>query len=152
MDRAIIGVGNVLMMDEGVGVHCVRAIAEDRVPKGVMIFDGGTEGYGLIDVISDLDRLVIIDCVKGGERAGTIYSFDPSDVGIARDRYQASIHQAGICEVLDAAALVGKRPRTTVIGVEPKTLEIGMDLSQVLRGRLGRVIELALEAVTDEGT
>ena len=103
-----------------------------------------------MDVLTDIDRLVLIDCVKGGQAPGTIYRFDPKDVAVARDRYQASIHQAGILEILQTAALVGKDPVTTVIGIEPETLKIGMELSPTLRLRLPELTELAVKTVEED--
>jgi len=145
--RAILGVGAVLLSDEGVGVHAVRLLEEMEVPEGVVVFDGGTEGLGLMDFITSVDRLVIIDCVRGGQEPGTVYMFEPGDLGSAPDIYQTSIHQVGILEVLHMADLVGSRPWTTVIGVEPASLEIGEALSPVVLEKLQLVAGLALEEI-----
>jgi len=145
----ILGVGNVLLTDEGVGIHAVRRLEQMELPEGVTVFDGGTEGFGLMDVIADLDRLVVIDCVRGGEPPGTIYCFDVGELGVPIDKFQTSIHQVGILEILHLVELVGKRPHTTIVGVEPASLEMNMELSDVVEAKLDAVTRLALEKVQE---
>ena len=150
MQKAVIlGVGNVLLTDEGVGIHAVRRLEQMELPEGVTVFDGGTEGFGLMDVIADLDRLVVIDCVRGGEPPGTIYCFDVGELGVPIDKFQTSIHQVGILEILHLVELVGKRPHTTIVGVEPASLEMNMELSDVVEAKLDAVTRLALEKVQE---
>ena len=150
MQKAVIlGVGNVLLTDEGVGIHAVRRLEQMELPEGVTVFDGGTEGFGLMDVIADLDRLVVIDCVRGGEPPGTIYCFDVGELGVPIDKFQTSIHQVGILEILHLVELVGKRPHTTIVGVEPASLEMNMELSDVVEAKLDVVTRLALEKVQE---
>ena len=150
MRRAVIlGVGNVLLTDEGVGIHAVRRLEQMPLPDGVSVFDGGTEGFGLMDVIADLDRLVVIDCVRGGEPPGSIYCFDVGELGVPIDKFQTSVHQVGILEVLHLVELVGKRPHTTIVGVEPASLEMNMELSDVVASKLEAVTRLALEKIQE---
>ena len=145
--RVVLGVGNVLLGDEGVGVHAVRRLLERGLPSGVEAFDGGTEGFGLLDLVSACSRLVVVDCVRGGAAPGTIYRFEPGDLPAAPDRYATSIHQAGILEILHLAGLVGQCPRTTIVGVEPAVLEIGEALSPVLAARLDAICEIAAREI-----
>ncbi len=150
MNKAVIlGVGNVLLSDEGVGIHAVRTLEKESLPEGVEVFDGGTEGFGLMDVIADLDRLVVVDCVRGGEPPGTIYCFEVGELGVPIDKYQTSVHQVGILEILHLVELVGKRPRTTIIGVEPASLEMNLELSDVVAPKLNAVAQLALKKVQE---
>jgi len=142
--RVVLGVGNVLLGDEGVGVHAVRRLLERGLPPGVEAFDGGTEGFGLLDLVSTCSRLVVVDCVRGGQAPGTIYRFEPGHISVARERYATSIHQVGILEVLHFAALVGQRPRTTIVGVEPAVLEVSRALSPAVAARLDAVCETAI--------
>ncbi|MFO8073694.1 MAG: HyaD/HybD family hydrogenase maturation endopeptidase [Polyangia bacterium] len=145
--RGILGVGNVLLCDEGAGVHAVRRLERSGAPPGISLFDGGIEGFGLMDIVAEQDRLVVIDCVRGGEEPGTIYRFEAEDVTAAPDRYQTSLHQVGILEILHFVELVGRRPRTTVVGIEPLRVEIGEKLSDLVAARLPRLGELAIEQV-----
>jgi hydrogenase maturation protease len=144
----VLGVGNVLLGDEGVGVHAVRRLIDRGLPPGIEAFDGGTEGFGLLDVVSSCARLVVVDCVRGGEGPGTVYRFEPGEIDMVSDRYATSIHQVGILEILHLAALVGQRPRTTIVGVEPASLEIGIGPSAAVAARLEAVCDLALAEIT----
>ena len=72
----VFGVGNILLSDEGVGVHIAHELQKMELPLGVDIIEGGTDGFGLINIITETDRLVVIDSVKGGKKPGTIYKFD----------------------------------------------------------------------------
>jgi hydrogenase maturation protease len=146
--RAIIGVGNVLLGDEGVGVHAAHALKHRPLPPDIEVLDGGTEGLGLMDAICGLDRLVVIDCVRGGEAPGTIYRFDWGDrqsEPARRLKTSTSVHQTSLADVLDRVALVCELPRTTIIGVEPRCLEMSLELSEPVAARLETVCALALE-------
>jgi hydrogenase maturation protease len=147
--RAIIGVGNVLLSDEGVGVHAVRLLARRATPKRIAILDGGTEGLGLMDAIVGLDRLVVIDCVRAGHVPGTLFVFDWDDGSPHTGRAMSSAHQVSVADLLGHVALLGRGPRTTIIGVEPESLEIGTSLSATVAAQLERVCAMALRAAED---
>ena len=146
--RAIIGVGNLLYTDEGVGVHAVRALMKKKVSPEILIFDGGTEGFGLMDLIVNLERLVIIDCLRSGEKPGTVYKFDFDELKFNKSKnYQTSIHQCQISDVLSLSTMIGKPPRTTIIGIEPASLEISMELSSVIAELIPAICEISLKEV-----
>lgn len=145
--RAIIGVGNLLYSDEGVGVHVARRLLEGDIPPGVAVWDGGTEGLGLMDAIVGLDRLVIVDCVKAGGAPGTIYRIDWNDLPAEAREEKTSFHQATISDVLENVALVTDPPHTTIIGVEPEHLEFGLELSTVVSAKLDAICRLALNEI-----
>lgn len=142
----ILGVGNLLLSDEGVGVHVAEKMMKMDLPHGIEVIEGGTDGFGLIDIISEADRLVVVDAVKGGAKPGSIYKFNIEDVPDSPKMYKTSVHQVGILEVVHLSELITeKRPQTTVIGIEPESVEMGMELSATVGAVVPRVIELALE-------
>ncbi len=144
--QAVIGIGNLLFRDEGVGVHAARALMRFDVPPHIVVRDGGTEGLGLMDVIVGLTRLVLLDCVRGSGEPGTIYCFDWGDVPDASaSSAPTSQHQADIGDVLRHVALIAEPPRTTVIGVEPRSLDLGLELSRPVAEQIPTVCRLALE-------
>lgn len=143
----ILGVGNLLLSDEGVGVHVVRELMRMRLPSGVSVVEGGTEGFGLLNIITETDRLIVIDAVKGGASPGSIYRFDIDEIRDCPSGFKTSIHQIGILEVLNLSRLIGHTPRTTVIGIEPKSLEMGMELSPEVKEKIPRIITLILEEI-----
>jgi hydrogenase maturation protease len=141
----ILGVGNLLLSDEGVGVHVANELMKMSLPPEVTVVEGGTDGFGLLNIITDANRLIVIDAVKGDAAPGSIYRFDFGEVRHCPSGFKTSVHQIGILEVLDLSELIGKTPRTTVIGVEPKSLEMGMELSSEIKARIPRIIELILD-------
>jgi len=141
----ILGVGNLLLSDEGVGVHVANALMNMNLPPEVSVVEGGTDGFRLLNVITETDRLIVIDAVKGGAESGSIYRFDIDDVRNCPVGFKTSVHQIGILEVIDLSELIGKRPHTTIIGIEPKSLEMGMELTPEIKAKIPRVIELIFE-------
>lgn len=141
----ILGVGNLLLGDEGVGVHAAWRLCSMSLHPDIRIVEGGTEGFGLLDVISGAERLIIIDCVKGGGNGGEIYRFSIDDAMCCPDRFKTSVHQIGILEVVHMAEFIAHKPVTTIIGVEPVSIEMSMELSETVSKILPRVIALALE-------
>ncbi|MDI6889351.1 MAG: HyaD/HybD family hydrogenase maturation endopeptidase [Thermodesulfovibrionales bacterium] len=147
----ILGVGNVLLSDEGVGVHVANELMKMDLPSNVTVVEGGTDGFHLLNVITEADRLIVVDAVKGGGAPGSIYRFDINEVRNCPAGFKTSVHQIGILEVIDLSGLIGKTPQTTVIGVEPKSLELGMELSPEIKTKIPRIIELIFEELKKSG-
>ncbi len=145
----ILGVGNVLLSDEGVGVHIANELMKMALPPEVSVVEGGTDGFGLLNIITEADRLIVVDAIKGGAPPGSIYRFDIGEVKNCPSGFKSSLHQIGILEVLDLSALIGKTPRATVIGIEPKSLEMGMEPSPEIKAKIPRLIELILGELKD---
>ena len=145
----ILGVGNELLSDEGIGVHTVKELSKKELPPGVEVMDGGTDGFSLINIIVEADRLILIDCVRGGSKPGTIYKFDIEDAPSCSDKFKTSVHQISILEVIHLSELVGKTPETTVFGIEPKSISTSMELTSDVKAKIPRVIELVLEEVDE---
>ena len=144
----ILGIGNILLSDEGIGVHVANELFKRVLPENVSVVEGGTDGFRLLNVITEADRLIVIDAVRGGDEPGAIYRFDIDDVKRCPSGFKTSVHQIGILEVIDLSGLIGKTPHTTIIGVEPKSLEMSMELSPEIRDKMPRIIEIVLEEVS----
>ena len=143
----ILGVGNLLLSDEGLGVHVARKLMEMDFPPEVEVLDGGTDGFGLMHALLEADRLILVDAVRGGGAPGSIYRFGIEDCPPFPDIFKTSVHQISILEVINLSGLIGSTPRTTVIGVEPKRLEMGMELSPQIEATIPKVIQLIKEEV-----
>jgi len=141
----ILGIGNLLLSDEGVGVHVANELMEMDLPEGVSVVEGGTDGFRLLNIITEADRLIVIDSVKGGAAPGSIYRFHLDDIKNCPTGFKTSVHQIGILEVINMSGLIGKTPLTTVIGIEPLSLDMGMELSPEIREKIPRIIELVLD-------
>ncbi|OGW51821.1 MAG: Ni,Fe-hydrogenase maturation factor [Nitrospirae bacterium RBG_13_43_8] len=139
------GVGNLLLSDEGVGVHVATELMKTKLPPEVSVVEGGTDGFRLLNVITEADRLIVIDAVRGGAEPGSIYRFDIDDVRNCPSGFKTSVHQIGILEVIDLSELIGKKPHTTIIGIEPKSLEMGMELTPEIKSKVPRMIDLIFQ-------
>jgi len=141
----ILGIGNLLLSDEGIGVHVANELLKMDLPPEVSVVEGGTDGFRLLNIITEADRLIVIDAVRGGEEPGSIYRFDINEIKNVPTGFKTSVHQVGILEVINLSELIGKTPHATVIGVEPKSLEMSMELSPEVKAKVPRVIELVLD-------
>jgi hydrogenase maturation protease len=138
----ILGVGNLLLSDEGVGVHIAQKMMKMTMPPEVQVVEGGTDGFGLVSVITEADRMILIDAVKGGGEPGSIYRFEIGDCPPFPDIFKTSVHQISILEVINLSGLIGSTPRTTIIGIEPACIEMGMELSPVVSTKIPKVIQI----------
>jgi hydrogenase maturation protease len=143
----ILGVGNLLLSDEGVGVHVAQEMMKMDMPPEVHVVEGGTDGFGLVNIIVQADRMLLIDAIRGGGQPGSIYRFEMEDCPPYPDIFKTSVHQISILEVINLSSLIGSTPRTTIIGVEPACLEMGMELSPDVAAKIPKVITLIREEI-----
>jgi len=140
----IVGMGNILMSDEGVGVHIVEAMRDGNLPENVELLDGGTASADLLDSLGHRDKVIILDAVKGGNEPGTLYRFSRDDVALQSQKL-LSLHQVSLLETLAMADLLGCLPRQILIfGIEPRKVDWGLELSPDVASVVPRVIELVL--------
>jgi hydrogenase maturation protease len=127
---AVLGVGNLVMSDEGAGVHCVQQLAASgQLPAGVAAIDGGTSTHELLDDLSDLDLLVVIDAVATGGAPGTLIRLEGDRIPQAFSN-KLSPHQHGINDLLATLTLIDRAPRRVVLhGVTPARIALGLELS-----------------------
>jgi hydrogenase maturation protease len=134
----VIGLGNPLMSDEGIGVHVIRKLSEhqDKFPS-VEFIDAGTGGINILHLIANRKKAVIIDCAKMGKKPGTIKQFEPADVKTAKKMTHFSLHEADILRIIDLSKLLGECPeQIAIFGIEPESLKLGQKLSQTLAGKM----------------
>ena len=141
----ILGVGNLLLRDEGVGVHVATNLMGLPLPGTIEVIEGGTDGFKLFHLIMEADRLIVVDCVKGGGEPASIYRFDIDDFDHFPDIYKTSVHQISITEVINLSGTMRTPPATTIIGVEPAEIFMSMELSEAVRAKVPRVLEIVLE-------
>jgi len=126
----VIGVGNLLLGDEGVGVHAIRALEQAGVPPRVELIDGGTAGLGLIEYLEDIDKVIFIDAADMGQSPGTFRRFQPDEVRALSAERGLSLHETGLFNVLGLARQTGAWPPELVIfGVQPATMGHTVELS-----------------------
>jgi len=143
-DTVVIGVGNTILSDDGVGVHAARLLEGDpRVPSGVTILDGGTIGIELIPYASDASRVLLLDAVNSGEAPGTLIRMRGKDfLGTSGGR---SVHQLGVVDLIAALALASAGPQDIVVlGVQPANTDWGTLLSPAVEAALTCLVDAAL--------
>ena len=144
----IMGIGNLLLKDEGIGIHALHALKrENELPENVELVDAGTSTLDALQMFDDLEKLIVIDAVKGGGKPGTIYKFKPNETCSA-NRATISLHQLGFIEALIIAERLGKAPKDVIlIGVEPKEVSSGLELSPEIAGKIPEIIRLVRNMV-----
>jgi len=146
----ILGVGNILLSDEGVGVHVIRRLREMEVPPEAEIVDGGTGGYELIEFFRNKNRIIIVDCVRGDAAPGSIIRASPGQLDLQWEPGY-SLHQYGLRELLHHASSLSPPPEITILGVVPEnTGSPGVNLSKTVEARLDRLIAEVLDLVASD--
>lgn len=140
----VMGVGNILLSDEGLGVRFLDELAKKNLPENVEVLEGGTAGLELVHLIQDVDFLIIVDAINAKAEPGALFRFRPGDIQIFPEEYEVSFHQIGIVEVLAMANVLGQAPQTLIFGVQPKSIEWGMEISPEIQALFPRLIELVL--------
>ncbi len=141
----ILGVGNLLLKDDGFGVHLVNALKETDFPENVTLLEAGTVSHQLIPMLHEIDHLIVIDVVDAGDTPGSLFRFSPDDMRFKAEP-QVSLHQISLIDVLHMAELTGRKPKTVIIGVQPKdTTTWSLELSDELKAAIPRVRDLVFE-------
>ncbi|MSS26534.1 HyaD/HybD family hydrogenase maturation endopeptidase [Desulfovibrio sp. PG-178-WT-4] len=125
----ILGVGNILLTDEGFGVRAVEYLETHyRWPERVRLMDGGTQGLMLMPELLECDFLVVLDVVLGPEAPGTVYLLEGEDLRKSLS-FRDSMHQTDLLDTLITCHLAGHRPEAVIIGLQPfdyKTMQVGL--------------------------
>jgi hydrogenase maturation protease len=139
----ILGIGNILLRDEGVGVRVVETVLKGDLPAGVEVLDGGTSGAGLIDEIADRHKLIAIDSMQAGASPGSVFRLGMDD--LLRDPDQLSLHEFGLLDTLMMARRLGCAPGEVVIfGIQPKDIRTGLELSPEIEALIPGLVKLVL--------
>jgi hydrogenase maturation protease len=146
----VIGFGNILLKDEGIGVHIIQkfeSTARESIRKFVLI-DGGTCPDILFQLPEMIVKLIVVDAVKGGGEPGSIYRFTPNDIEFKRGSI-TSLHQLGLLEGLRMMEFLGKYPESVVIiGIEPKEIDWGLEISPEVKVKIPQVIHLLEQEIS----
>lgn len=144
----VLGVGNLLLSDDGVGVHVAQALMRDPsvLPAGTVIMDGGTFGLDLAPHLRGVARLVIVDAVHHHQTPGHIATWQGAEVARVF-AHPMSVHQVGVDALLGALQLLGvSPPEVAVVGVEPEYLEPGLQLSEPVSRAMPLLIDSVVAA------
>src|SRR5512140_3382129 len=152
MRAVVLGIGNIILSDEGIGVRAVEAFERRyRLPENVLAIDGGTSSMELIDELSDLDFLLVFDTIVAGKEPGTVIKLAGDEVP-AFFRRKLSPHQISLSDLLASLEFIGRAPKDiVVIGVQPVTLELGMELTEPVAARVPELVEMGAAELTGRG-
>lgn len=147
----VLGIGNWLMGDEGVGIHAVRKLEKERLPPHVALLDGGTGGFHLLSCFEDHRVIVMIDATLDGKPPGTVSLLEPR---FASEFPRAlSAHDIGLRDLIESAALLGPLPKTFLITVSVTELQdMTITLSPEVEASIPRVVEMVKTIVGSPGS
>ncbi len=148
----VLGVGNILFTDEGVGVRLVEKLQQDYdFSENVTLMDGGTLGTRLMDYIMSSALLIVVDAVLGGDEPGSVYRLTGEDLRKSL-AFKNSMHQTDLVDTLIFCEIAGHRPEAVVIGIEPVDYStMAVELSPQLQARLPVMAEVVLKEIEAAG-
>jgi hydrogenase maturation protease len=147
----ILGVGNLLLTDDGFGVHVINELRNIPLPPNVTLIEAGIVSHQLIPVFHEADLLIFIDAVEAGDTPGSIFRFRPEDMRFI-SQMKASLHEMSLMDVLHMTALTGNRPEAIIIAVQPKDVRsCSLELNDEIRAVIPRVIELIFDELKKHG-
>ena len=142
----VLGLGNLLLMDEGIGVHAVTVLQERYTfSPAVELVDGGTSGLDLLPYIDKRDKVLILDAVEFGKEPGFIGMIE-NEVIPAFLQAKLSLHHMGLADVLSVANMTDSMPKEIcLIGVQPWTIDVGIDLTPQMCDKMEVLLDRALD-------
>jgi len=143
----VLGIGNILLRDEGVGVRVIEQMQKMRLPDDVELVDGGTAGTDLMGVLAERQKVIVIDAVRADCQPGTVLRFTADDL-VRPEGVGMSLHELGLGEALTMTRQLGCEPKDVVVfGIKPKDIECGLELSEEIAASVPRVVELVLAEI-----
>lgn len=138
---AIIGIGNILRKDDGIGVHVINKLEKEGLTSTIQLVDGGTSTLDMLGYFLDYERIIVVDCLKAGYEPGTIYKIKAEDIKNYK-KESLSIHDVQILDVVKMANMMDRFPSVVIFGIEPKEIEFDLELSDVMKSKIPEVIKL----------
>jgi hydrogenase maturation protease len=149
---AVLGIGNLLLSDDGVGVHVIKKLQDEyEFPESVELIDGGTKGLDLLPLFEGKDKILIVDAANFKKEPGTIDTVEGDKIPAFLSS-KLSVHQIGLPDTLFAAKLMDITPaEMSLIGIQPKSMETGTELSEVVKDRMDQLIKIVLKKLNEWG-
>jgi hydrogenase maturation protease len=138
-NTVIIGIGNILLQDDGVGVHVIKQLENETLPSTIELVDGGTSTLDTLSYFLDYKKVIVVDCLRAGLDPGTIYKIKPEDI----KNYQTnnlSIHDVQILDVVKMANLMEKYPEVVIFGIEPKEISLNLTMTDLMNAKIPEII------------
>jgi hydrogenase maturation protease len=140
----ILGIGNILLKDEGVGVHTANKMMKMDLPPDVEVMDGGTMGLNLLFYIEGRKKVIVIDTVLVGDPPGTIYRFTDESL-VDNKPMLRTAHGVDFSDVIKTSKMLGTKPDEIIfIGIEPESLDEGLELTPTIEKRVPVLIKMVM--------
>ena len=141
---AVLGLGNLMRADDGVGIHAIRKLIDNRlVPPGVEVIDGGTLGLDLLPRVEEFTHLLAIDAIDFGAPPGALSRL--ANLDLLTLPVGKSAHLLGFSDLLCALRLLGRKPcEVVLLGVQPQSIDWGVTLTPIVAAALDDLLEAAL--------
>ena len=148
----LIGLGNILLMDEGVGVHAVQALKRSfDFSEDISLLDGGTLGLDLLPYVEGAEKILFIDAMDFKQEPGTLTIMEDDEIPSFL-RPALSFHQVGLADLLFASKFMGMKPeKIALIGIQPEKIETGLTLSETLNENFESLLKTILEKLREWG-
>jgi hydrogenase maturation protease len=147
---SVLGLGNILLTDEGVGVHAINAIKERYTfSPEIEIIDGGTMGLDLLPIFQTQDKILIIDAVDFKKEPGHVGTIEGNKIPSVLNT-KLSVHHIGLSDLLFTAKLTRTTPlEVYLVGIQPKSLDVGLDMTDEIRVKLDSMIDLVIQKLKE---
>lgn len=144
----VIGVGNLLLRDEGVGIHVIKELQKRELPPDVEVFDGGVGGLDLLPYFSQAEKVFLIDAAEMGLEPGAVVRLDPEQLNQSEKGVSFSAHEIGLAEVIELSrALNNDSLKIVIFGIQPKEISWGMELSAEVAAVIPQVIKAVFQEI-----
>jgi hydrogenase maturation protease len=149
----ILGIGNLLLKDEGIGIHVVNRLKDMVLPPYVEVIDGGTLSNYFIEIVGGREKVIVIDSIKADGPPGTIYRLTGSDIENKRKGYYRTVFEQEFIDAWKTTYILGTQPEEVVlIGVEPedtgeKSLMLEIGLTPTIEKRIPDIIEMVMKEI-----
>ena len=140
----IVGMGNFIYRDEGIGVHIIQEMKKMELPSHIELLDIGTSTMDLMSYLKEVKKLIVIDAMRAGGKPGTIYKCKPEDL-LPKDEGPISLHEIGLLETLNMTKKLGMEIQTVIVGIEPEIMEWGTELTEAVKNKIPLIIEAVLK-------
>lgn len=146
----VLGVGNILMKDEGVGAHAAQKLLQIPLPAAVEVIDGGTFGIDLLGYLENREKVILIDAIDTDEPPGTIFRLRPEDIHSLSKGEHYSLHQPGISDVIRFAEMIGQEvPEIIIFAIQPAEIAMGTELTPVMKEKMPELIDFVLKEIEE---
>ncbi|MFA6197183.1 MAG: HyaD/HybD family hydrogenase maturation endopeptidase [Sulfurimonas sp.] len=152
MKTAVIGVGNIIFQDEGVGVYAATYLEKNYTFSGdVTLVDGGVLGFNLINYYQEYEKILILDTITMEDEIGSVYNL-PSEELLGLGSYKQTVHEIEVIEMLEICSLQEMRAEVNIIGIIAKDIvSVNIGLSDEIRAKFNEFIEAALKELASSG-